>query len=248
MIPWIESHSYSIGPITLQTWGTLVAAGFLFAVWVAARRAKEKKLDPKMVWDVAFWIFLAAFIGARIFHVLFYDPSYYILHPFGAIDPRQPGYAIMGGILGGAGAAYLFAKRKGLQFIEYADVLAWGIPWGCGIGRLGCFLIHDHPGTLTSFALGVTYPDGKVRHDLGLYLSIVGFVIVAIFLIVNWHYGKRVKPGFWFGFFLILDGVFRFCLDFLRVADRHVWLLTPTQWLLIGTTAFGIFLVTRRKN
>lgn len=248
MIPWIESHSYPLGPITLQTWGTLVAVGFLCAVWVAARRAREKKLDPKIVWDMAFWIFIAAFVGARAFHVLFYEPGYYLVHPLEAIDPRAPGYAIMGGILGGAGAAYLFAKRKGLDFIAYADVLAWGIPWGCGIGRLGCFLIHDHPGTLTSFALGVKYPDGKVRHDLGLYLSIVGFVIGVAFLIVNWKYGKKVRPAFWFGLFLILDGVLRFFLDFLRVADRRLLFLTPTQWVLLATTSLGIFLVTRRKH
>lgn len=248
MIPWIESHTYSIGPLTLQTWGTIVAAGYLLAAWVAARRATSRNLDPKVVWDMAFWIFVAAFIGARLFHVFLYDPGYYIAHPFEAIDPRAPGYAIMGGLLGGAGAAYLVAKRKGLDFIAYADVLAWGIPWGCGIGRLGCFFIHDHPGTLTSFALGVKYPDGKVRHDLGLYLSIVGIVIGVTFLLVNWKYKKNTRPGFWFGLFLICDGVLRFGLDFFRAVDRRIWLLTPTQWVLLATTALGIFLVARKKD
>ena len=248
MIPWIESHTISIGPLVLQTWGTLVAAGFSFATWIAARRAKLKKLDPKVVWDMAFWIFIAAFIGSRLFHVVFYDPAYYLAHPLDAFDPRAPGYAIMGGILGGAAAAFLFATRKRLDFIAYADTLAWGLPWGCGIGRIGCFLIHDHPGTLTSFALGVKYPDGSVRHDLGMYLSIVGFVIGLTFLVIDWRTKSRARPGFWVGLFLICDGVLRFGLDFFRVVDRRIWILTPTQWLLLATTALGVWLVTRRKN
>jgi phosphatidylglycerol:prolipoprotein diacylglycerol transferase len=247
MIPWIESHALQLGPVPIQTWGLLVAGGFVFATWVAARRAKKYGLDAKQVWDMAFWMFLAGIVCSRIFHVLFYDPSYYLAHPWEAIDPRAPGFAIIGGFLGGAGAAYLYIRRKGLDMLAYFDVLAWGVPWGCGIGRIGCFLIHDHPGTLTSFALGVNYPDGKVRHDLGLYLSLVGFLMGIIFLIVNFIAKKKMRPGFWLGLFLILDGVIRFCLDFLRVVDVRYGSLTPTQWILIASTSFGIYLVTRPR-
>jgi phosphatidylglycerol:prolipoprotein diacylglycerol transferase len=248
VIPWISSTAIHLGPITIQTWGLFVAVGFLIAVWLAARRASLRKLDPKHVWDMAFWIFLAAFVGARIFHVLFYDPGYYLLHPLEAIDPRAPGYSIMGGFLGGTAAAYLYMRRKKLEFIAYADAMVWGVPWGCGIGRLGCFFIHDHPGTLTSFVLGVKYPDGKTRHDLGLYLSLVGCAIGLAFLLVDRKMGKKSPAGFWIGLFLILDGVLRFALDFFRVIDRRIWILTPTQWLLLVTTGLGIYLVTRGKR
>jgi phosphatidylglycerol:prolipoprotein diacylglycerol transferase len=245
VIPWIASQTITIGPISLQTWGAFVAAGFLVATWAAARRASKKRLDPKMVWDMAFWIFLAGMVGSRIFHVLFYDPGYYLAHPLEAIDPRAPGFAIMGGIIGGAAAAYVFAKRKRLDFIAYADTLAWGVPWGCGIGRIGCFLIHDHPGTLSSFVLAVKYPDGKTRHDLGLYLSIVGFVIGLTFLLVDRRMGKKMHAGFWVGLFLVLDGVIRFALDFFRVVDRRIWILTPTQWVLVASVATGAWLLFR---
>lgn len=244
MIPWIESHTFFLGPIPLQTWGTFVATGFIVATWIAARRATLKHLDPKLVWDMAFWIFVAAMAGSRLFHVLFYEPGYYLAHPWDAIDPRTPGFAIMGGLLSGAGVVWVYARKKGLDFLAYADTLAWGVPWGCGIGRIGCFLIHDHPGTLTSFALGVKYPDGSVRHDLGLYLSMLGFAIGAAFLFFD---RKARRTGFWLGAFLILDGVSRFVLDFLRVVDRRILWLTPTQWTLIATTSLGIFLVTKRR-
>lgn len=244
MIPWIESHLIQIGPIPLQTWGIFVAFGFVVATYLAARRATVKGLSSKIVWDMAFWIFIAAMVGARLFHVLFYDPGYYLAHPFDAIDPRQPGFAIMGGLLSGGVVVWWYARQKGLDFLAYADTLAWGIPWGCGIGRIGCFLIHDHPGTLTSLALGVRYPDGTVRHDLGLYLSLLGFAIGCVFLALD---RRARRPGFWFGMLLILDGVARFLLDFLRIADRRLVWLTPTQWVLIATTSLGVWLVTRRR-
>ncbi len=243
MIPWIESHVFHLGPIPIQTWGTFVAAGFLIATWVASKRAKSKGLDDKVIWDLAFWLFLSSMIGARLFHVLFYEPVYYSTHLLEIIDPTKPGFAIMGGIIGGALAAWIYLRKKKLDFIAYADVMAWGLPLGCGIGRIGCFLIHDHPGTLTSFVGGVKYPDGQIRHDLGLELSILGFTIMLIFLALNRK--KTWKPGFWVGAFLILDGVGRFFLDFLRIVDRRYAGLTPTQWLLILTTSLGVWLVAK---
>lgn len=238
MIPWIESHSYFIGPLKFQTWGTFVAAGFLVSGWITARRAKSKGLDPKHIWDMLFWIFIAAMIGSRIFHVLFYDPGYYFVHPWEALDPRQPGWSIMGGLLAATAMAWFYTKRKSLDFIAYADTMAWGLPWGCGIGRIGCFLIHDHPGTLSSFVLAVKYPDGQSRHDLGLYLSLIGFVVGLLFL---WL-GRKTRPrGFFVAIFFLLDGISRLSLDFLRIADRRIFYLTPAQWVamvMIGGSGY----------
>lgn len=245
MIPWIESHIIQLGPLPLQTWGTFVAAGFVIATGISARRAREKGLDPKLIWDMAFWIFIAAMIGSRLFHVLIYDPAYYLAHPLDAIDPRKPGFAIMGGLLSGAAVVFWFLRRRHLDFIAYADTLVWGIPWGCGIGRIGCFLIHDHPGTLSSFALAVKYPDGKSRHDLGLYLSLVGFAIGFIFLFLN---RKRRAPGFFLGAFFVLDGFSRLWLDAYRVADVRYFGLTPTQWLSVPLIGLGFYLVWPKRG
>lgn len=245
MIPWIVSHTYQIGPLTLQTWGTFVAAGFLLGGWMAARRAKKMGLDPRMIWDMVFWILIASFIGARLFHVLFYEPAYYLGHPLEALDPRTPGFAIMGGFIGAALAVWFVVRRHGLSFLAYADTLAWGLPWGCGVGRIGCFLIHDHPGTLTSFALGVKYPDGTVRHDLGLYLSLFGFALGVLFIVLG---RKTRRAGFFIGMFAVVYGIVRFLLDFLRIIDQRVLWLTPTQWLLIPLVVLGIWLLRGRHR
>ncbi|MBE7525589.1 prolipoprotein diacylglyceryl transferase [candidate division WWE3 bacterium] len=245
MIPWIESKTYSLGPLTLQTWGTFVAAGFLIGAWIAAKRAKKFGLDPKHVWDMAFWVFFSAMIGSRIFHVLFYEPAYYLQHPLEAIDPSKPGFAIMGGFLGAALAFTLIVRKRKLDWMAYADTLVWGLPWGCGIGRIGCFLIHDHPGTLTNSPLGVQYPDGNTRNDLGLYLSILGFSIGILFLLLN---RKRWSPGFFLGTYMVVYGIVRFWLDVYRIVDVRYVGLTPTQWFLFVFVAIGILILHKTQK
>ncbi|MFH1077997.1 MAG: prolipoprotein diacylglyceryl transferase [Patescibacteria group bacterium] len=245
MIPWLESHLVQLGPVVVRTWGTLVATGFLIGTAIASRRAKSKGLERILLWDIAFWAFISAMVGSRIFHVLFYDFSWYLAHPWDAIDPTKPGFSIAGGILFGALAVWVFTKIKKLDLAAYADAVAWGLPWGIGIGRIGCFLIHDHPGIATSLPIGVRYPDGIARHDLGLELSLVGFAIGILFLIADrMHLVKT--PGGWVGLFLVLDGLSRFFLDFLRIADVRYGSLTPTQWLSLPLMAFGAFLLLRR--
>jgi phosphatidylglycerol:prolipoprotein diacylglycerol transferase len=242
MLPFISSHTYTVAGLTFQTWGTFIALAFVVATWIAYRRAQQKNLDANHILELAFWIFLASFIGSRLLHVLVYEPHYYLAHPWEAIDPRKPGFAIFGGFIGAAIAFFIYARRHALKWIEYADVLIWGLPWGCGIGRIGCFLIHDHPGTLTHSLLGVQYPDGSVRHDLGLYLSLIGFATGGVFLYLN-H--KQRAPGFWLGAYMVIEGLVRFSLDFLRIVDARYLGLTPTQYLSIPLILVGGWLLRR---
>lgn len=242
MIPYISSQTYTLFGLHLQTWGTFVALGFLLGTWLASRRAKERGLDQERILDLVFWIFMASFIGARLFHIFFYEPGYYLAHPWDALDPRKPGWAIFGGFIGAAAAFFFYAHKHALSWIEYADVLIWGLPWGCGVGRIGCFLIHDHPGTLTHFVLGVKYPDGSTRHDLGLYLSLIGFTTGGLFLFLN---RKPRAQGFWFGTYMVIEGLARFALDFFRIADARYFGLTPTQYLSIPLCLAGVWLLRR---
>lgn len=245
MIPYIGATTYSLFGITFQVWGTMVALGYGLATYLVWRRAKQQGLDPNVILDLAFWVFLAAFIGARLFHVLAYEPHYYFLHPFEVLDFRKPGYAMFGGFIGAFVAAAWMFRRRSLSFIAYADVAFWGIPWGCGIGRIGCFLIHDHPGTLSHSLLVMKQLDGTTRHDLGLYLSLIGFATGILFLLI----GRRARGlGFWTGAFLLIEGITRFSLDFLRIQDVRYGGLTPTQWLSLPLMGVGVGLLLRSQR
>jgi len=174
MIPYIYFPHFSVGPLTIQVWGLMVALGFLIGATVSARMIKKQGLDAVMLWDLLVWILIASMVGARLFHILFYEPSYYFAHPFEIMAIWNGGMSSMGGFAGAVIASIWFLRRRHVDVWKYADAAIFGLPLGYGIGRIGCFFIHDHPGTATDFFLGIRYPDGMIRHDLGLYLFLNG--------------------------------------------------------------------------
>ena len=244
MLPWFQITSIPLGSISLQVWGTFVALGFLLSSYLAWRRL-GKTPGAKIIWDMAFWVLLAAAAGARLFHAAFYEPAYYFSHIREIFNFTAPGFSVLGGFLGGALVVWIFVRRRALNFLKTADAAAWSLPWGYALGRLGCFLIHDHPGRVTSFISGIKFPDGVVRHDLGLYAVLLGLLMGLIFLVVDRLGLRQPKPGFWLGLFLVIYSVGRWALDFLRAFDQRWAGLTPTQWILMFTAALGAWLVIR---
>ncbi len=222
MIPYLQLISFKIGPLTIYVWGLMVALGIIAGTYVAARFGEKRGLKREVFWDLAFWCGLAGFVGARLFDELAYQGS--------------GGYSSIGGFIGGTMAGLIYLKRKKLDVWMYADTAVFGLPLGYAIGRVGCFLIHDHPGTATNFFLGVPYPDGVVRHDLGLYQIIDGAVLFVIFLVLR----KRKAPvGIYIAAFLLWYGTTRFFLDFLRNADARYIGLTPAQYAAIAMIPVG---------
>ena len=248
MIPYFQFTTITLGPVTIQVWGLMVALGILAAAWVAARMAEHRGQDPKIIWDLSVWVIVGAFIMARVFMV-FYEPGYYLADPVELFRIWRGGFSIMGGFLGAAIAGVWFLRRRHVDVYAYADTAISGLPVGIFIGRIGCFLIHDHPGTLTYFAPGVKYPDG-VRHDHGLYDSINGLVLFLLFL---WLARRGAKTGTYIVVFLIWYGVVRFFLDFLRatngpIVDTRYFSLTPAQYMAMVMVAGGVWLWRKRLS
>lgn len=229
MIPYFSITTIHLGPIPIQVWGTFVALGIVLGAWWSARFAARRGLDPDIIWRGASWIIIASFIGARLLHVLAYEPVYYWQAPLEALKFWQGGFSIMGGFAGAIAGFALFTRRVGISWAAYADTFIYGLPLGMACGRIGCFLIHDHPGTLTDSVLGVRYPDGQTRHDLGLYEALVSAVLAAVFAALA---RRKVAntPFFFSRLFLVGYGVARFLLDFLRAVDQTYLGLTPAQY------------------
>ena len=244
MIPYFQFLTISLGPITLQVWGLFVAFGILIGAWTAARMAKRRGLDQAIVWDVAVWVVVGSMIGARLFHVLVYDPQTYLWDPIQIFMIWKGGLSMFGGLIGATIAGVWYLRRKKLNLLLWCDTLMFGLPIGIGIGRIGCFLIHDHPGTLTHFLLGVRFPDG-IRHDLGLYESIYGFALAIVFFFLA---KKDAKPPTYLITFLISYGAFRLFSDFFRLLDTKYFHLTPAQYLSIILFVAGVTLWKKHSN
>ncbi len=246
MIPFFEYNAIILGPIVIQVWGLLVAssmvAGLLFSTWLA----KRYFLAKEVVWDMVVYAIIGGLIGGRLVHVFFYEPVFYLQDPLEVLKIWHGGMSSLGGFLGAFLGLVLYAKRRKFKLPEilpYLDVMSVSLWLGWGIGRIGCFLIHDHPGKLTDFFFAVNFPGGT-RHDLGLYDAILGLVIFIVYISLFKLLVKR-RWGLVSAFSFLTYAIARFFLDFLRAQDlfgsdvRYLY-LTPAQWgmllVLLGLT------------
>ena len=244
MIPFFQFELIYLGPIAIHVWGLLVALGIAAGLTFAYFFCKKYLLSGEVILDMAIWVMAGAFIMARVFYILFYNPVYFVENPAEIIKFWQGGASSLGGFAGAALSLWLFAKKRHFTFKEllpYFDICALGLWLGWGIGRFGCFLTHLHPGKLTNFVLGVRYPGGA-RFDLGLFESILGFVLFIIFYL-SFKKLIKIRFGLVAGFSAAGYAVARFFLDFLRATpdfpggDVRYWVLTPAQWGMLAVLA-----------
>lgn len=249
MLPYIEITTLSFGPITIQFWGLMVALGIIASIIIARYEAQKRNLRINKFFDLFFWIILASLIGARLFHVVFYEWSYYMDHFFDIFKIWQGGMSVFGGIAGAFIIGIIFIRKYNLDFWQWADTIIFSLPLGLFIGRIGCTFIHDHPGILTNSFLGVAYPDGA-RFDLGLMLSINGLILFLVFL---WMHRRERFTGFYLSIFFIWYGAVRIALDFFRAwdlpnADIRLLYLTPAQYFSLIMIAIGFYLYLKRSK
>lgn len=253
MIPFFQYITVQIGPLTLYVWGFFVALGIVVAMIVGGREARMRGLSRDIFFDFGTWGVVGGLVGGRLLYVLAYAPSVsaFFKNPLTILEIWKGGMSSMGGFIGAALAIGIFCAVRKVNFIEYAQVAAYALPCGYGIGRIGCFLIHDHPGTLSNSLLAVKYPGGA-RLDHGLLLSIFGFLLFAAFWLLRWRRGGA-KGGQEFPLFLIAYGAVRFILDFYRawdlpIIDARYFGLTPAQYVGVAAVVMGVYLLYKRQK
>tara|TARA_Y100000031_G_C8153935_1_gene353675 strand:+ start:120 stop:887 length:768 start_codon:yes stop_codon:yes gene_type:complete len=242
MIPYLELHTIDIGPLTIQVWGTMVALGFVIGTIASTWYARKKRLQPRILWDTLVWVIIGSILLGRFFHVIFYEPGIFMEKPLHLFVLWEGGFSVIGGFVGALLFGGWYLSRRKANFAKYAEAGLFGLPLGLFIGRIGCALIHDHPGIETSSLLGIEYPDGLLRHDHGFYLSINGLILFLFFLLL---YRLRVKPGTYAIVFLLWYGLVRFVLDFYRLADIQYLGLTPAQFASLAMITAGLILFLR---
>ena len=128
---------FSIGPITLYSYGVLLAASYLLGLWLAMRRAKQWGLDPKRVLDLGIYIIIAALIGAKLL-LLVVDFDQFSASPQDLLSLARSGGVFYGGLILAVVVAFWYIARHRLPFWTTCDVFAPGIALGHVTGRLGC--------------------------------------------------------------------------------------------------------------
>ena len=239
MIPYIQIPSIKPLGLPIQPFGVLVGIGLVIGYMLGRRRARLMGLDPNVCADGMVWTVVSGFVIAHLVSVIFYFPEKIAKNPL-VLLMFWAGLSSFGGFIGGAlGAYWYFRRKQGVSLLQYADAIIFGLVPGWVFGRMGCTVVHDHPGKHTDFFFAVAYPGGA-RHDLGLYEMVYSVLLTGILYAV-----KNVRPfwGFHPALMLLLYAPVRFMFDFLRTADKHYFGFTPGQYFAVGMFALGIGLI-----
>jgi len=241
-IPWFKLEGITIPgtSVGIQPFGILVAIGVLAGMRLAEWRGEKLGMRREVVTDLATHVLLFGFILGHVFDMVFYYPEKILEKPWELLM-IWTSLSSYGGFFGAVIGGFYWRHKRKLPLLPVLDQIAFALPLGWFFGRLGCFVVHDHPGAITDFFLAVdNFPyDGVVgpRHDLGLYEVMWSAVVVPLFLLLD----RKPRPyGFFLGWICYLYAPVRFGLDFLRQADRH-WAggLTAGHYSSILTIALG---------
>ena len=249
-IPYFSLPPIDLGLVKLQPFGILVATGVLLGAWVAGRFARRNELDPVATGDLVTYAVVTGFILGYFLNGILYERDTFMeaLRNPSMFLSTWLGLSSYGGFFGGILGCFIWKWRTKKELLPYANAVCFALPFGWLFGRLGCFVVHDHPGKVTDFFLAVNEyrfgaPPFQPRHDLGFYEVLYSLLIIGLFLWLE--HRKRRPVGFYCVLLPIVYAPVRFFLDFLRAApleggDVRYGGLTPAQWASILMVGIGV--------
>lgn len=275
MVPYFPQPAYHLfGPVTVHAFGAIVALSVIVGWRMGVARSRAKGLDPELLQDILSYVLLSGFVAAHLYSVAAYFPREAMENPLLLLKIWED-ISSFGGFAGGLLGLWLFFRFKARDVdaaarLRYLDVIAYVFPFAWAIGRIACSIAHDHPGTVTTFPLGISLKSPEAQayiasfyreagrlaelppraelakmafHDLGWYEFLyMVFLMVPVFLVLD---RKPRPPAFFLIAFLLLYVPARFFLDFLRIGDARYFGLTPGQYAGIAVFLTAVFLMHR---
>ena len=239
----------------LRWYGLLFAFGFLLSQQIMYFIYRKEGRALTEVDTLTVYIVVATIVGARLVHVLFYDPVFYFRHPLKIIATWEGGLASHGGAIGILMALYLFSRKTKVAYLWILDRMAIvAALTGCMI-RLGNLMNSEMIGLPTSLPWGFVFTrmDNIPRHPAQLYEALYCcFLFVGSFWV--WYkYKDTIKNGFLFSWFLIILFSLRFVDEFFKINQEPFedgLILNMGQVLSIPFVVTGIVILflTIRKN
>jgi len=147
-----------VGPISIRSYGLMLALAFLTAIVLAQRDAKRKGIDPNIVSDVAVWLLISGVLGARLMFVILNPSLFPLSQPLNILKTWQGGLVFYGGIIAAVPVGILVLRRRRVDVWQFADVVAPYIALAHAIGRIGCFLNGCCFGKPTHVPWAVSFP------------------------------------------------------------------------------------------
>jgi phosphatidylglycerol:prolipoprotein diacylglycerol transferase len=230
--PHINPIAFEVGPVKVHWYGIMYLLGFGIAWWLARQRARKpgSTWKPNDVDDLIFYAMLGVILGGRIGYVLFYGLKFWAGDPWYPLKIQQGGMSFHGGLIGVVVAMTLFAWRRRRNPADVYDFTAPLPALGLFFGRIGNFINGELWGKETTVPWGFLV-NGQVRHASQLYEA--GLEGLVLFSVLWWFTSRprpRLAPS---GVFMLIYGLSRFLIEFVRVPDEHIGYLAG-GWLTEG--------------
>ncbi|MEA2483763.1 MAG: phosphatidylglycerol---prolipoprotein diacylglyceryl transferase [Thermoleophilaceae bacterium] len=234
-----------LGPLTIQTFGICFAVGFLAAAGVIGRRFRELGESSDWSWELTFSVMVGGLVGSRL------D---YLIENWDKVKDdllgnlfSGSGLIWYGGVIGGALGAVIWAWRRGWLGWKLADVACIPLALGYAIGRCGCQLSGDGDyGIHSTLPWAMAYPKGTVPTTVEVHPTpVYETLAMGIVALVLWNFRDRLTGGRLFALYLVLAGIERLLVEFIRRNHAVLAGLTFAQLLSIVMIAFGLVLAAR---
>jgi len=253
-----------LGPLTIHTYGLVLAAAFIAGIWITSRNAKKAGINPDTIWNMGLLVIFSALVGSKILLLLsdfqFYSQNFREIFSLSTLRSAGVYY---GGLLLALAAAGLFIAKKRLPLWTVADFAAPGIALGQAIGRLGCLSAGCCYGKPTHLPWGITFTNQYAYSNVGVTLNTplhptqiyesVG--TLALFLFLMWRLSRKHAAGQIILEYLTLYAFLRFVIEIFRGDDRGFilyGLLSTSQFIAIltvlGSVAVYYFLIRRPRE
>jgi phosphatidylglycerol:prolipoprotein diacylglycerol transferase len=231
-----------LGPLTVYTYGVLLAAAYLLGLKLAMVRAKARGLDQARVLDLGIYIIISALVGAKLL-LFITDFRTFVDNPRELLTLARSGGVFYGGLILAVIVALWYIRRIGLPLWTTCDVFAPGIALGHVVGRLGCFFAGCCYGKPTTLPWAITFTDPYAASNVGTPLNIPlhptqlyeagAEALILILLLATESRGRRY-PGRTFWLYMLLYAISRYIIEMFRDDPRGtVFMFSTSQFISI---------------
>lgn len=260
--PVLFSFQFSGFTLAIRWYALAYVVGFLiawqwFVVMVRQPRLwpnEQPPLDSGQLEQLLTWIILGVIAGGRLGYAIFYNPAYFIEHPFEILKIWTGGMSFHGGFAGLILATYLYCKIKKASVANVADAISIVATPGLFFGRVANFINGELWGRPSGVPWAIIYQEGPAaicpegwvgacsRHPSQLYeAALEGLLLCALLAWIAYRHGWMRYPGRITGLFFLSYGFGRFLVEFFRVPDRQfISESNPAGYVVRLTDSIGL--------
>jgi phosphatidylglycerol:prolipoprotein diacylglycerol transferase len=251
---------FSIGPLTVYSFGVMLAIAFLVSGNIVQRELARKGLDPELASSFVLWAAVGGLVGPRVLSFVD-DWRGFLADPLAFIFTGA-GFVFYGGLIGGFLTVSWVIVRRGLPYWKVTDCIAPALATGQAIGRIGCQLAGDGDwGVPTTLPWGMSFPNAIIGweewtrennlpidvrvHSAPVYETI----LYGLVFLVLWR--RRLTPhpdGYILWMYLLLSGAARFLVEIVRINPKLAFGLSEAQFISLAIMAIGAVMIWRSSG